>query len=87
MHDSWAGLTITALLVLALGWVADWPIVIGAGLLAAILCGSRWIAVARARHDAEQEAADTAPETTDDETAPPSNIIQFRRPDDPSSGG
>ena len=86
MKGSWAGWTIAALLVLALGWVADWPLVIGVGLLAAILCGSRWIAVARARHDAEREAADIAQDTPDGDAAIPSNIIQFRRPDDPPSG-
>ena len=87
MRDSWAGWTITALLVLALGWVADWHLMIGAGLLAAIWCGSRWIAVARARHDAEHEAAAQSPKGTEDHADPPSNIIQFRRPDDPPSGG
>ena len=87
MNAGWAGWTIAALLVLALGWVAAWPLVIGAGLFAAIHCGSRWISAARASHDAEREHADAGPGPTADGTAPPSNIIPFRRPGDPPSDG
>jgi hypothetical protein len=82
MLPSWAGWTVAGLLVLALGWVADQPLVIAGGLLVSILCGSRWIAIARDRREVEskaESAAESAVAQNDATTR--SNIIRFRRPD------
>lgn len=79
-HEQAKAISAGALAVLLVGFVLGIHLITGAALLVLIVAAARWIQLGNRLR--ERDSGPDSPIESDSED-PPSNIIQFRRPENP----